>query len=830
MTHKYSSLMTGLFLITTQFAFAQNHRDLMNEGQSFDQIVQQMETRHSGSSFKKGTTGYSREYKQYMRWKNFWKNRLMPDGSFPSAQQFAAAWTELEPKQASKTAAANWKYFGPKDLPQSNITFYPGMGRVNAVAVNPGNHKIIIVGAASSGIWKSTDKGLNWDSKTENLPNIGISDLVIDPNNSNIIYAATGDADFGRSPYSTGVLKSTDGGDTWSIIGLGTSFASQFSIKRMAMPPSPSNTIIATTSSGIQRSTDGGVTWNVVSTDNSGYDIEQKPNDNNVFFVGTSSGTILRSTDGGGTWADITPAAANFSGRVELGVTPADNDFIVAIDAAGTIMRSTDGGGTWFPVSGPQFDSQGGYNMTVAISPNDKDKILLGGIHGWRSTDGGSTWEKYLDGYWEQGDPYFYVHSDHHDWVFMPGGSDTLMVANDGGLYYGDINQSTAYTDISKGLFITQYYGIGILRTDTTTVIGGTQDNDGVFINSSGAKGMLPGSDGWDGLIDYSNPQISYAASTGSAPEKTTDGWQNSTALNPPGFFPNWDVPMAMNPVNPSSVYFAGGANLVNSPDGGNNWNTLYQSSSFGEITELTIAPSDSNIIVLYDGQLQRTSNHGTSWSALTSPSSEAVTGIAIHPTNPNTIYVTVGGFNAGDKAFMTTDAGQSWTNITHDLPNIPVNHVVYANGTNDHVYIATDLGVYINKGGATTWATFNSGLPYTQVMELEINYTRKTLFAATYGRGIWKSQLEQSISISESPKLGFEVYPTTSNGIFTLELETNEAHEVTVFNAIGGVVYHKELRDLKNHIDLSGAVPAAYFISVKRNNSYDTRKIFIRE
>lgn len=829
-----------LLLTFTGFFFnanCQSVTELMDESKSFAQIRKTMTSKFEGFSYKKGNLNYSREYKQFKRWEYFWKHHLTADGNFPSGKTIYDAWKESELQRNQKTNASNWQYVGPKDLPVTNdIDHYPGMGRVNAIAIHPTNKSVLIIGAASSGIWKSTDKGQTWQSKTDKLPNIGISDISFDPNNSNILYAATGDADGNRGPFSTGIFKSTNAGDTWSIVGLSNNLSTKFQTRRILLPKSPTNSILITTNKGIQRSTDGGATWTIVHSTSTVFDIEQKPGSQTIFYCATRNGKILKSTNGGTTWSDISPQNITLNGRVEIGVTPNDPNLIFAVDAQGKLVKSNNSGTSWTSLSNlPNYDSQGGFNMTVAISPKNKNRIIIAGIHGWRSINGGQTWEKYLDGYWNSGDPYFYVHSDHHVMKFESETSDVLYCGNDGGIFYGDISTNTAFKDITRGLSITQYYGLGALRTDASKIVAGAQDNDGVYIDGNSQKGLLPSSDGFDGMIDYGDPKVAYAARTSGRVSKTTDNWQNSSQLIIPGYYSAWEVPMAMHPTDPSTIYF-GGNILAQSKDKGSTWNTLYTASNQNDvIKEMAIAPSDAKTIVIYDGvELKRTTDNGTNWTTLTF-SHGTVSGIAIHATKPNHIYVGVSGYSSGSKVFKSTNGGTSWTNISYNLPNIPVHTIAYVTGTKDDLYIGTDLGVYYNTNNQSNWQLFNTNLPYTQVYELEVNYKSNSILAATYGRGIWKSPLNlKSTSIystDEQPDL-FNVFPTINDGRFSIQLkeQTITEMELIIYNSIGGVVQYQKLNEQEQRIDISHVSAGYYFVTLKQGTQISTQKIIIND
>ena len=743
--------------------------------------------------------------------------------------------------QSISTRSQNdWIYFGPKGLVSSNIDYYPGSGRINALNISPTNSDEFIVGAASSGIWKSTDKGLSWSSKTDQLPILGISDIVRDPSNISILYAATGDADAGRHP-GTGIIKSTNGGETWNFVGLNQPAEVKFTICRLAMPAP--GVLLATTFDGIYKSIDGGVNWVNTTFGNNirGYSIINKPFSNNTLYVGTYDGDVLRSEDGGNSWASLNiPDDIYQSGRIEIAVSPADENYIAALSENGFMAFSTDSGDSWTLLDNtpPDFDSQGAYNMTLAVSPLTTSKIIIGGVDGYKSLDGGATWEKYLDGYWQQGSPNFYVHSDHHVMKFVPN-TEILFTGNDGGLFYGNINSSNAFVDVSDGLFITQYYGLGLVNTDSVHVIAGAQDNDGVYFGNTGPLGILPGSDGYDGLVDFTSPNKSYACATGGGFMKTIDGWQSFTTPDP-NFSSNWDVQMKMNPLNPKSLIL-GGNYIVKSIDEGENWDYLFDKSS--EVTGMDISRTDTSVIFVQTEteSLWSTIDAGNNWLKLTQPndfSSEDVNDLNIDPYDSKKLYITIGGYQNGQKVWMSENGGQSWNNISFNLPNIPVNCVMSAASTNiGELFIGTDLGVWHFVPTNNTWEAFNNGLPQIPISELNINYYSGSLFAATYGRGIWKTRLE-SIPVSTGQVIGsfeapIKISPTVSkSGVLNLDFPEDfptDQVNIQVYNVVGGVVFSKKINQPKDQtIDLGNILSGIYFVQIRQANHSQTTKINI--
>lgn len=813
-------------------------RTLQNQGENFRVIQQKMEAKYAGKSSNKRSPNYSRPYKQYKRWEYYWKSRVNERGQFVGAEQTYQEAKILARRTTARSAAANWTILGPTTLPTSSISAYGGMGRINAIAWESGNTNILYAGSPSGGLWKSTNGGTAWVPLTDNEITLGVSDIVVSHADANTIYLATGDAN-GQQNASIGILKSTNGGSTWSQTGLTFPKSSTVQTARIVQHPTNANTLLATSTNGIHKTTDGGANWSTVYN-NPAHDLEYDPN-NAMIMYASKNNDVLKSTDGGNTWNAIA-TNSNITGRIELGLTKANSNVIIGVDAAGGAIKSTDGGGTWTALSSFSslgFSSQGGYNIAVAIAPTDQNLMMVGGVNGFRSTDGGTTWEKYLDGYWETGNPYFYVHSDHHVFKFLPN-STTMITGNDGGVHRGDASASTPWTDLSSGLAITQYYGLAVDPTNTGTILAGAQDNDVGQFNGTTWFNRVGPADGIEAMIDPSNPtMVQYASIQQGGLTRTDDGWASEINISPPANGCGFVWPMVMDPATPTTIY-AGCDEIYKSTNKGDSWAAITSGQSNGNVyTRVAIAPSNANIIYASYGTANMvvTTNGGTSWTTLTVPGGgfDELTGIAVAPTNPQKLWVTYAGYTGGDKVFLSTDGGNNWTNISGSLPNIPVKCVVAQSGSNNEdVYIGTDLGVFHRNNTLSDWQAYSTGLPNVIVNDLEITYSNNKLRAATFGRGVWESDLNTVIASNtalndKKEAFTYTVAPNPTTGIVTLNIQSSneEMYGITVYNLIGGVVYHQENMTNGQHtIDLSNVANGMYMVSIATKESIQTQKI----
>jgi hypothetical protein len=370
----------------------------------------------------------------------------------------------------------------------------------------------------------------------------------------------------------------------------------------------------------------------------------------------------------------------------------------------------------------------------------------------------------------------------------------------------------TVWENLGDGLAVTSFYRIGLSANNPGYVIGGAQDNSTYYYDTQSWTNLF-GGDGMECMIDPNDPNIIYGSSQNGWLSKSTDGGatisnDNSgltySILNSGTEQGEWTTPFAFEPKNPGVLYGAFG-NLWHTDGDDRNWvrisdfEFIPQLNSPTVSTAMAISPSDPGYIYLAKrpypslgirSQLWMTPNGGTSWRNVSAglPDSLYLTYIAPHAIDPNTAWVTCGSFYGGVKVFKTTDAGATWTNISRNLPNLPVNCIVHEAGSpNNTVYVGTDIGVYYTNDLMTGWSPFNRNLPNVIVDELEIQYQSKKLYAATFGRGIWVSDLADGtsgVAHANLPLASTEVSvePNPAPGDFTLRLkDVPAAGEVTV-------------------------------------------------
>ncbi len=734
-------------------------------------------TSHSRERHERETEKLDGTYFQYKRWENFMEARVYPSGDLSltgqTYQNFnnylnsnPAAMAQHNASVARSATSNAWSFMGPVGAPSGG-----GAGRLCCIRFEPGNANVIYVGAAAGGLWKSIDAGLTWNCLTDFLPSIGCSDVAIDPNNTNIIYLATGDNDAGDSP-SIGVMKSTNGGLSWNTTGLSFGSNSYKRIGKLLMDPTNSNVLYAATSSGVFKTYDAGVNWYRVSQTNT-TDMEFKPgNPNSIYACGT---TFYKTTNAGASWTQISsglPQSSNLS-RMAIAVTPAAPNSVYLVAAAASsyaskgVYLSTNSGTSFseqsnspnllgWDASGGDGTGQGWYDLAIAVAPYNSNLVIVGGVNTWRSDDAGQNWS--LDSHWYGGGAP-YVHADCHDIVFDPIAIGTFYIGCDGGIFKTD-DDGSSFPDLSNNLCIAQIYRGDVSGATHGTLISGHQDNGtNVKVGASYFSGL--GGDGMDCFIDRTNDNIMFGSIYYGAFYRSNDGGNNWTgATNGTPGNGDWVTPWEQDPVLPNVLY-SGFDKLYKSTDQGNSWFPL-GTTTFGTLTDLEVAPSNTQYIYVSNGfSIFRSTDGGINWTNVNGIlSGYSITRIAVSSYDENKVWVSVSGYNQDAKVFFSANAGTTWANISYGLPNLPANCIKVVPGTSsDAIFVGMDVGVYYHDNSSATWQPFFTDLPNAPVRDLDIFLPTMKLTAFTYGRGVWEADIDQSLF---APLANFSATPTS--------------------------------------------------------------------
>ena len=718
----------------------------------------------------------------------FYFQRTYPSFSLPRDAR-RAAWESrprIEINSVTASAAGKWESIGPS--PTSPIFFYNwGLtsGRINAVAVSPANPRIVIAGSSTGGIWQSTDDGNSFVPVSDDQVDLAVGSISFSKSNPSIVYAGMGDTKLGY--LGSGVLKSTDGGKTWSRVS-GNSLPSPGTISKIEVDPADSNRVYAAqysrlsggkvTSSGFYVSTDGGVNWTQTFA-GAPRDVAIDPGNSRRLYLGVSRidqsldppfGLYL-STDRGSTWSALFTAEFDLSQRrdIRVALTPADTQTVYAYfggrngaDFAARLRISTDGGATWSERNTSLFDTtQFGYNTYIVASPADANTVYLGSRDIFKSTDAGVSWTNLTLNYAVLDDPTFTPglsrsHADQHALAFVPGNPEQFFVGNDGGISKSTDGGST-FRSLNATLTLTQFVGLSVHPTDRTITYGGTQDNGSQRrFAAQGRWYEIATGDGGHVVINPLDPSIVFTTYIRGAIYRffANGTWfDNQIAWNWSFGEPLENARMAFYPPFTGNgvdqtLYFGTwrlfiSANLGDSwlaPAGDLDLTKGLTDSGRDVLSAIAVARSNPNHI--YTGSVQGramvSGDGGRTWTDVTSGLPDrSITSLAVDAADPAIAYVAVSGFNSGH-LFKTGNSGATWTDISNGLPDIPVNALLIDPVIPDTLYAGSDIGVFRSTDRGASWRAFNKGIP--PVVVHEFTAQRSGLIqVATYGRGAYE-------------------------------------------------------------------------------------------
>lgn len=342
------------------------------------------------------------------------------------------------------------------------------------------------------------------------------------------------------------------------------------------------------------------------------------------------------------------------------------------------------------------------------------------------SSDGGVNWSGTGSG----------VHVDHH---YANDYGSTLYVGSDGGIWKST-NDGSTWSDLNNDLAITQYYRISNAETDATRMLAGSQDN-GTHQKIGSNWQFEYGGDGMDNAIDPNDEMNLFVSWQYGNFYRSTNGGASFTSMinsSTTGVSGAWVTPIKIDQNNTSTLY-TGYDRIWKSTDDGVTWTDPYGSAltSTTSLQYIDVAKSNSNYIYTTDYlKVWKSTDAGVTWAEVTDPGS-SIRWIEIDPSDEDHPWVC-----ANNDVLESTDGGSTWTNISGTLPNIDMNTIVYDEGTNEALYVGSDLGVYYKDGSMTDWAAFGTGLPNVIILELDIAENDNKLRAATFGRGVWEAPL----------------------------------------------------------------------------------------
>lgn len=737
--------------------------------------------------------------------------------TLPSADLFARQAPSPE-----SYASLPWRHIGPEG------------NRFSAAAGIPGDAATYYVGAASGGIYKTTDGGVHWDEIFDDQPVQSIGALAVSPADPNVVWAGTGEGKI-RSHISVGqgVYKSIDAGRTWTLMGLEQTGR----IPRLLIHPANPDVVYVCAlghaygpqqDRGVYRTVDGGESWEqvlFVDEDTGCSDIAMDPKNPRVLFAGTwqlvihtwgrfsggPGGGLHVTRDGGDTWEKLNGPANGIGlpekpvGKVAVAIAPSNTDRVMAMFETGDgipwdgqetedgqVWTSLDGGRTW-ELTSRDRNAMGRphYYSRVVINPGDEEEayFLTAGFS--RSTDGGRTLVQIPRPEAPGG--------DHHDMWIDPTNPDRMIVAHDQGL---SISINRGRTWFRQRLTNAQMYHVTVDNAIPYNVLGNKQDEP-TYRGPSNSRIMgqrritgIPrgmwhhvggGESGW-ATPDPTDPNIVWSSASGSGmvggivvryeedrrQYRHVEVWpeQSRGAARDVRFRFVWDAPIHISPHDNETVY-VGSQHVHRTRNGGQSWEVISPDLTWDDEsrqmlsggltgdnigveyagTVFGIAESPVEVGMIWagtnDGKLHITRNAGQTWTEVTGnmpglPEWGAVRSIAASRHDACTAYVAVDGHQVNVRdphVFRTRDCGASFDRIIDGIPPSMLSYTkVIAEDPKRRglLYVGTENAIYVSFNDGDDWQPLQNNLPAAPVSGIVVQEHFNDLVVGTYGRGSW--------------------------------------------------------------------------------------------
>lgn len=670
---------------------------------------------------------------------------------------------------------SNWVQLGPTTIPNGqtysnarvNVT-----GRVTSIIVDKTDPKIIYLGAAQGGVWKTIDGGKNWVPKSDNEISLAVGAMAMDPANHQVLYVGTGEGNFsGDSYYGNGVLKSVNGGDTWTLLGDATFSGARFC--RICINPSTPTILFAATDVGLYRSTDGGNNWKKMTgvPSQGTTDVVIDPSVPNTVYAAFWGQGIYKTTNASDATPTWTKLASGLPGsgftRVALGISASSPQTLYALmsgpydknpDKSYLIDKfyiTTNGGTSWSQIllPGGNIGGQGFYNINVAVDPTTPDIVYLSSISLWKAVRNTTT------NVWNIVDIGGGFHADNHALAFHPTDHLVIYAGSDGGIYKSVDGGATWDDTINKGPCITQFEFIDQHPIYDALIIGGTQDNGTEQFRNSPVFYHSDDGDGGFCAIDPNDPNIMLCTYYGLSPKRSQQSGKFKTWIAVWNGIPDTEnslfyPPLTLDQSNPKNAAIGGADLFLDSAQGTGGWPiSVSLPGLVGNISAINYVNSSLIYIGTENGQIYKVVKSGSTWTPTLISSSPLparfIWDVAVKPGDVNTLIVVMSGFGTAHvwRGSVPNIGPATWNDIsgtgTGRLPDIPVNALAIEPNNPDTVYIATDVAVFRTINGGNTWTQFSDGLPNSAVFDLKLHDARRLLRAAVHGRGIWERRLD---------------------------------------------------------------------------------------
>jgi hypothetical protein len=656
--------------------------------------------------------------------------------------------------QAAAPGPATWTSLGPTTIPDGQTYGSKRInvsGRVSALAVDPQNPSHVLAGAGHGGVWESHDRGQSWAPRTDDAKTLTTGALAFDPSAPATVYCGTGE---GRVSWvvGAGLLRSTDGGRTWSPHG-GATFNGQ-GFYDLQVDRTNSSLLSAATTHGLWLSTNGGSAWTRKRTTMT-WSVSIAPGGGSAEMLAAGVEGLLRSSDGGTTWVPVAlPNPPGTYKRLAVAIAPSNPEVAYAWGSDGeTAFLWRRRGGVWRPAPVPPGVKvgQSWYDWFLAVAPDRDGQIFCGAIDVHRGDISGTSlgWTN-ISTRRGAGDS---IHPDQHAIAFDRANPNTIYVGNDGGVFRSP-DRGTTWQHCNNGLVITEFEYLAQDLSAPKMVIGGTQDNGTIRWTGNPVWTHIQDGDGGDCAVNNTTPSTMFHTFyglgfpkghllEGNPPESSTkrgdfDTWQPMplplAADDDSLFYP----PLDCSASGGNTIAVAGTALFV-SRDNGAHWKRLAFPNP-ATASAMYIPTTDAVYVGTTEGAILRSTWNGTSWGApalLGTPRAAWVSDLHADPSATRlwATYSTVG----GPLVFQSQDGGATWKNRTANLRDVPINAVAVDPDQPSRLWLAADVGVHESTDGGGSWHSISDGLPNASAGDIVFHRTEKVLRVGTRSRGLWQ-------------------------------------------------------------------------------------------
>jgi photosystem II stability/assembly factor-like uncharacterized protein len=663
--------------------------------------------------------------------------------------------------EAPPEAGVQWRPLGPAGIPHGQ-TYGSGpggtttvAGRVPAIAVDPSDSQHVLIGSASGGVWQTRDGGGSWSPQTDDQPTLSIGALAFDPSDPSKAYAGTGEGNSEYAQLGQGILASSDGGSTWTMVAQQVFAGVGF--YRLVIDPRDGNRLLVATTGGAAVTPDAGASWSLLHRGMT-WDVSLAYHgDEPEILLAAPDGLFAATGSGAPAHVDLpglSGALDQNSERMAVTHVPSDPGQAFAFAASGGKAHLWHRAAADQPFVAvkklpsfavrPYLDDvlsvdQAFYDWYVAVPPGSADVVYLGAIELVKGERSDHKWEwSDISSRMEHGDS---IHSDQHTMAFDAQDPNVVYAGNDGGIFRSP-DGGDSWQSLNAGLAISEVEYLTQRPDEPTWILAGLQDNGTIRRDGDEQWSQVGLGDGGDCGTNAAAPDTCFHSYYYMAMERSTsrgdpDSWEKAT---PPGQFPKLFYPPVE--VNEEVVVKAGQVVCVSS-DSGHTWDSVslpQASEGVSVASGLAIPTKDRVLAGTIRGDVFRIDQNGGGWGdadKLARPRDGWISDLLVDPDAPQRYWVT---FSGPGGVFRSDDEGASWTDVTANLPQMPVNAIITDPADRDRVWVACDVGVFESRDAGGSWSVFGTGMPNALAEDLLFYEADRLLRVGTRSRGIWET------------------------------------------------------------------------------------------